>query len=149
MIEDVRNEQADPDDEADESYGIDADDTAQAGFPELADIRDQADREEAEAKEDGPQKVSLSGAGFRSVDAARLQLASCKNDDQGQAETDDEFREVFPDFPFGNLASPGCDDCPRVIEMVNGPDDNPDTELSSPAEQIDVPDLSGTEDDDK
>jgi len=33
--------------------------------------------------------------------------------------------------------------------MVNEPDDNPDTELSSPAEQIDVPDLSGTEDDDK
>lgn len=78
-----------------------------------------------------------------------MQPASCKNDDQGQAETDDEFREVFPDFPFGNLASPGCDGCPRVIEMVNGPDDNLDTELSSPAEQIDVPDLSGTEDDDK
>lgn len=76
MIEDVRNEQADPDDEADEGYGIDADDTAQAGFPELADIRDQADREEAEAKEDGPQEVSLSGAGFRSVDDARLQPAA-------------------------------------------------------------------------
>lgn len=84
MIEDVRNEQAAPDDEADEGYGIDADDTAQAGFPELADIRDQADREEAEDKEDGPQEVSLSGAGFRSVDDARLQPASCKNDDQGQ-----------------------------------------------------------------
>lgn len=76
MIEDVRNEQADPDDEADEGYGIDADDTAQAGFPELAYIRDQADREEAEAKEDGPQEVSLSGAGFRSVDDARLQPAA-------------------------------------------------------------------------
>lgn len=69
MIEDVRNEQADPDDEADEGYGIDADDTAQAGFPELAYIRDQADREEAEAKEDGPQEVSLSGAGFHSVES--------------------------------------------------------------------------------
>lgn len=76
MIEDVRNEQADPDDEADEGYGIDADDTAQAGFPELAYIRDQADREEAEAKEDGAQEVSLSGAGFRSVDDARLQPAA-------------------------------------------------------------------------
>jgi len=76
VIEDVRNEQADPDDEADEGYGIDADDTAQAGFPELAYIRDQADREEAEAKEDGPQEVSLSGAGFRSVDDARLQPAA-------------------------------------------------------------------------
>ena len=76
MIEDVRNEQADPDDEADEGYGIDADDTAQAGFPELAYIRDQADSEEAEAKEDGPQEVSLSGAGFRSVDDARLQPAA-------------------------------------------------------------------------
>ena len=76
MIEDVRNEQADPDDEADEGYGIDADDTAQAGFPELAYIRYQADREEAEAKEDGPQEVSLSGAGFRSVDDARLQPAA-------------------------------------------------------------------------
>lgn len=76
MIEDVRNEQADPDDEADEGYGIDADDMAQAGFPELAYIRDQADREEAEAKEDGPQEVSLSGAGFRSVDDARLQPAA-------------------------------------------------------------------------
>lgn len=76
MIEDVRNEQADPNDEADEGYGIDADDTAQAGFPELAYIRDQADREEAEAKEDGPQEVSLSGAGFRSVDDARLQPAA-------------------------------------------------------------------------
>lgn len=76
MIEDVRNEQADPDDEADEGYGIDTDDTAQAGFPELAYIRDQADREEAEAKEDGPQEVSLSGAGFRSVDDARLQPAA-------------------------------------------------------------------------
>lgn len=126
MIEDIRNEQADPDDEADKGYGIDADDTAQAGFPELAYIRDQADREEAEAKEDGPQEISLPGTGFRSVDDARLQPASCKNDDQGQDEADDEFREAFPDFPFGNLASPGCDGYPRVIEMVNGPDDSQD-----------------------
>ena len=66
--------------------------TRQAGFPELADIRDQADRAEAEAKEDGPQEVSLSGAGFRSVDDARLQPAAKNDEDQ---DVDDEFREAF------------------------------------------------------
>ena len=122
MVEDVGNNQPYPDNEAHEGDGVDADDAAEAGFPELAHIGHQADREEAEAEENAAQQIGLTGAGFGSRHNIRLSPASDEDDDEACDKTDDEFREASPDFPFRNLAA-ALDRCRTgIIEMVNGPD---------------------------
>ena len=100
MIENPGNDEADPDDEAYERNGIDADDAAQACVPELTYVGDEANGEKAKAEEDAAQEVGLAGACFSCRDDVREDIAGGKHEDQGGNEADDEFREAFPNFPF-------------------------------------------------
>src|SRR5476651_1176923 len=61
--EDPRDQQPDPDHEAEQAHEIDRSELAEAILPKLAEVRQNADREEGENKEDHAERIGLTNRG--------------------------------------------------------------------------------------
>ena len=86
-------------------------------LPQLAEIRQHADREEGQDEEDHPEDVGLAdGGGAALAMAGRRRAAPAQADRERREEAEDEFREALPDFD-GLALSPAVGD----VDVI-GPD---------------------------
>src|ERR1700688_5020882 len=97
--EDPRDQEPDPDHEAEQAHEIDRGELAEAVLPELAEVRQDADREEGKDKEDHAERVGFANRrrelGKR---RGRARERDNKPDHERYQEADDELRKALPDF---------------------------------------------------
>src|SRR5262249_44950622 len=99
MEEQPRNQEADPDDEAEQADEVDGGQFADALLPEFPEIGEHAERKERQDEEDDAKGIRL-GDGERKLarEFCRRAESDSQTDRKGQNETKDEFRKALPNL---------------------------------------------------
>ena len=122
MIEEIRDAEAHPEDEAKERDTVDADDAAEALLPELPNVGDEADGEEAEAEEDAAEKIRLPRARSHGLHRRRIRKPPKEHAEEHDKEADEELREALIDFLRGDLVALALLNV-LAAKLVDRPDD--------------------------
>src|ERR1017187_1106240 len=123
------NQQPDPDHKSEQADEIHRGKLAKTLLPELAEVREHADRKERQDKEDDPEDVGLARrGGERLGDFRRRSDREPERDGKDEDKAEDEFRETLPDFRRLGLV--------RSLVDVVGPD-IAENERPDPDEDID------------
>src|SRR6202046_3386260 len=97
--EEPRDDEPDPDDEAEQRHQVDGSQLAEALLPELTEVRHHSDREEGQDEEDHPQHIGF--ANRRDEFSRRAGGGSQRkreSDEERQDEAEDELGESLPDL---------------------------------------------------
>src|SRR6202030_1882495 len=109
------NQQPDPDHKSEQADEINRGKLAEALLPELAEVREHADRKERQDKEDDPEDVGLARRGGKRLGNLRRRSdREPERDRKHEDEAEDQFREALPDFRRPRLV--------RSLVDVVGPD---------------------------
>src|SRR6516165_5289430 len=102
--EDPGDQKADPDDEAEQAQQIDGGEFAEAFLPEHFEVRQHADGEEGQNKEDDTERIGFADRRrYLLGDVGRRAERKIEADRERDHEADDEFREALPDFKGARL----------------------------------------------
>src|SRR5438105_14665437 len=97
--EQPRDQQADPDHEAEQADEIDRGQSADAFRPQPLEVRQNADREERQDEEDDAEGVGLADrGGHLGRDISRRGERKIETSREGDDEADDELRKALPDL---------------------------------------------------
>src|SRR5207248_6913517 len=123
------DDQPDPDDEAEQADEIDRGEPANAFLPKPPEIRNDADGEEGQDKEQEPENMRAGGDGLADRNVTGRVDTPNQQDNERQSVAEDEFGEALPDFdgahlfagPVFNFRAPdqGKDERPHADEHVD------------------------------
>ena len=124
MEEQPRDEQADPDDEAEEADNIHDGKTANAFFKQLLEVGDQADGEEGKQEEQGAHAVQGAGHGLGNLVGCFVANAEEQHNEEGAHVTEHEAGESIPHIAPGHLLA-GLGVGVKVLGPQVGEDEGP------------------------
>src|SRR5207245_2295529 len=96
------DDQADPNDESEQTNQINRRQPSDPFLPQLIEVRDDADSEEAQDEEQNAEGIGTGGDGLRGRHAARRQEAENQKHQERDRVTENKIREALPDFKGTN-----------------------------------------------